>query len=262
MIIDMDFCKYERDFLWFTYFGITIEDAKDDNIALKACVNRAYLDMCRTIRTYIYKATELEKESDKNDPLKDSFIKARQAFLKDITVIIQNKMKDLVNNPNDFNSNHKNLCDAIILKANVCYGNKLFKKKEDSSIDGLTYGQAQKWLNMTFKYMLIMNIYQIRKIVEFLHIPIDKYILKELYYNYKKVDYNGFSIVESGKKSPEYYIVDNQSNKYKWSAIPTYMFYDDFRNGIEGCIGNKPPIVWEKDAWLKQAKADKTESDE
>ena len=44
--------KETFEFLWFSYFGITVETAKgmDSDELIKICAKRAYLDMCRTLR--------------------------------------------------------------------------------------------------------------------------------------------------------------------------------------------------------------------
>lgn len=43
----------------------------------------------------------------------------------------------------------------------------------------LTHGQAQKWINMTAKYLLVLNDARVGDLVRFLHVPIDNVIAKQ-----------------------------------------------------------------------------------
>ena len=40
-----------------------------------------------------------------------------------------------------------------------------------------TYGHAQKWLNMTLKYLYILHACDFKKLSDFFHAPVDNYIL-------------------------------------------------------------------------------------
>lgn len=62
----------------------------------------------------------------------------------------------------DFDKQHYTLCNLLIL-----------------AWSELTYGQAQKWINMTLKYWLLLGeprIPSIDKNANFFHIPIDSYV--------------------------------------------------------------------------------------
>ncbi len=63
----------------------------------------------------------------------------------------------------EFDQKHRELCDSLI-----------------STWDELTYGQSQKWINMTLKYWLLLGEERIKNIdknAKFFHIPIDRYVL-------------------------------------------------------------------------------------
>lgn len=124
-------------FLKFSYFG-ALTNLKE------AAANRAYRDMCRTIRfNGLCEETRLELKKEVNSEL--------------ITKI--ENIKD------NFEIWHKEACGLII------------EKYEKHRIE-LTYGQAQKWVNMTIKYLYMLNEHTFDNTFEFLHIPVDNYIFK------------------------------------------------------------------------------------
>lgn len=259
----MDFCKYKKDFLLFTYFNITSDEVNKKDITLKACVIRAYLDMCRSIRNYKFKAKNLQyiKKNDKQKAEKETFIAKIDDFIKDVVAIFKSKLNYIVKHPEGFNKYHEKICDSIIETAETFSYKKILFEENKGSI---TYGQAQKWVNMTFKYLLILDVYNIKAIYKNLHIPIDNNILKELYEGDPNREYNGFLIRIADRQNQEYYIKNIKNKKsYKWSTIQSYTDYNNFREGIEACIDeDKFPIEWEADVWLKQAKAKKTGNNE
>ena len=113
--------KDSFDFLKLVYFGEIIEKEP-----IKAVSLRAYLDFCRTLR--------FKKISDENR------LKLRKECIK----VLEEKINELNAedfNPKIFNNWHNATCEAII-KCN----SKIF-----------SYGQAQKWLNMTVKCLYISN---------------------------------------------------------------------------------------------------------
>ena len=125
------------------------------NDKYKAAANRAYLDMNRTLR--FDKKTDLDRDKLRNDVvslLKNEII----AFMKNKAFCRQE----------DFDSWHFNICGEI----------KSIYQKEDISF---TYGQAQKWINMTFKYLYILRNEEVLKILKYLHVPLDRYIINAAY---------------------------------------------------------------------------------
>ena len=71
-----------------------------------------------------------------------------------------------------FDGWHKLTCEKIQELANNDHPGLLKSGKS------FTFGQSQKWVNMTLKYLLVMNVEGIERIAGFLHVPIDSYILK------------------------------------------------------------------------------------
>lgn len=144
-------------FLKFSYFG-------DLTNLIEAAVNRAYRDMCRTLN------------------LKD-ISEAISKLKEEVKVIFENENKkhilNNIKNQDDFDTWHRGLCDKIIKKSKKIEKYKITKESNKKKIQ-LTYGQVQKWVNMIMKYLYILEVegYTFDSVFEYLHIPIDKYILK------------------------------------------------------------------------------------
>jgi hypothetical protein len=97
-----------------------------------------------------------------------------------------------------------------------------------------SYGQAQKWLNMTLKYMLIAQSGELdvgwekslnNKIVRSLHVPVDKYIL---------------DIAEK-----ELEVLPPEGAWSTWD----YEEYETYQKDLRSEIKEKSPIEWEFTAW-------------
>lgn len=197
-------------FLKFSYFG-------DLTNLIEAAVNRAYRDMCRTLN------------------LKD-ISEAISKLKEEVKVIFENENKkhilNNIKNQDDFDTWHRGLCDKIIKKSKKIEKYKITKESNKKKIQ-LTYGQVQKWVNMTIKYLFILEVYSFDNIFGYLHIPVDKYILE---------------VVEKelGIKRP----VDAWS---RWDNYDEYLKYqNDIREKI--CI---TPLRWEFKTWLEKAQEDK-----
>lgn len=112
-------------------------------------LNRAFRDFSRTLRVKNLDRTDYLKR--KNDTSK--------ILLKHLNDLINNKLK----NQEEFDDFHKKISQEV---------------KE--SWDILTYGQIQKWINMTLKYWLLIGEMHIKNIElnsRWFHIPIDNLVL-------------------------------------------------------------------------------------
>ena len=169
----------------------------------KAAANRAYRDMCRTIRF----------EKGVSQKLKND---CRTIVVKLIeTEINKCNSIDTVEKYDEF---HDSLCSRII----DCYDNQ--------TIAEITYGQAQKWVNMTMKYLCVLYEGQcdwLNKIYSFLHIPIDSIILEK-----KK------------KEFPNEFPVNN----IPWSQLSREE-YITIQNKLRAVIKDVTLMDWEFKAW-------------
>ncbi len=233
-----------KKFLVFSYFGITEDELEENNesvrksIAMK-CADKAYEDMCRTL-TFSEKMDGRTKEEKKN------IEKKRKDFRRDICkLIVDNMLGEHSENiiglfrcdKNDFCSNHEELCKKIRNAANEYppKGNqKLLKKRNENDSMAFHYGQAQKWLNMTIKYMRMFDCFsKLMNDNDFeneLHVPVDAYIIT--------------------KAKKEFDI--NITNK-PWSRWEIGD-YTKFQKDLRKKLSDESPIKWEEKAWIEIAK--------
>lgn len=140
--------RFENIFFW--YFGKSISSIKDDDVYsfCKTCSERAYRDFCRTIDF-----GEMDLNHRKQN--KENTINYLSEIISELNSI-----------EIEFDNWHKSLCDSIIDAYLLPNGDKI-----------IHYGQAQKWINMTFKYLRIIGVsYPTYEPV--MHIPIDNYIIE------------------------------------------------------------------------------------
>lgn len=116
------------EFLKYAYFNMTKGDSMND-ILIK-CVEKAYLDLCRTI-----------KFNTENKGTRKSAKRKICEMLVHEYDVLANAVKESDEKQNAFDCEHQRICEEII--------------NTYSEISELTYGQAQKWLNMMLKYVLM-----------------------------------------------------------------------------------------------------------
>ena len=225
------------EFFLYSYFGA----GKD---VLEKAINRAYRDMashtltgfsnddnkkkckkCAVVLLRMY----IKGEEDKNNILAD--VKMKNVEFKKL---IDCKSKD------DFDIWHFELSKNM----------RLLYSSGDASGE-LTYGQAQKWINMSLKYLYLFyvlekegvlnNVFskeeysaeirerldyqlddELKKIIgktyKYYHVPIDNYILKRIY---NLEDINSSKIKKDGTTYKLVYNKDDiKSEAYAWSRLP------------------------------------------
>jgi len=158
-----------------------------------ACIKRAYLDVCRTMHGIGKKQNEISYA------ILNNFIKE---ICKEVT-----SMKFI--SQNNFDEWHEEKCNGLI---------EQFKKTLNYKI---SYGQAQKWINMTFKYLFVLGERKINNIAmnyEFFHIPIDNIVLD-------KLSAMGISKL-----------------KTSWSRVDKYEDYLDYQNKVRSKFQGQIPM--------------------
>ncbi|MBP5677108.1 MAG: hypothetical protein J6W88_01270 [Bacteroidales bacterium] len=142
-------------FLKLAYFGNTENP-------FNAAGDRAYRDFCRTIdfpkSEYKLSRRELLKRAIKRQKCKD-----------DIYLWLEESLNNIAKY--DYDKWHEITCDGIIER---------FKSQAL-----LTYGQAQKWLNMTMKYLLVFDNKDVCQLIPPLHVPIDNGVIRKAKKMYK-----------------------------------------------------------------------------
>lgn len=173
--------------------------------AYKAAVFRAYLDFSRTIKFC--------------NAMNDQRLERKEYIVS----LFEKQIKELhsrsVSTQEDFDTWHGEVCENII--------------DNYKGVATLTYGQAQKWVNMTIKYLYLLSADPFEKEFSFLHIPIDRYVIDAA----KKL----------GVKKPG----------VAWSALNDdgYKNYQQaLRTAIQKKYPNTAPLRWEFGSWLEAAK--------
>jgi hypothetical protein len=121
-------------------------------------INRAYRDFNRTLHIQDKKVSRQDKVKDCTD-----YLLARLAEAKDGRVVCRSQ--------EDFDVWHEKTCDDLI---------------QSFGESDMFYGHAQKWVNMTLKYLFTMHGLGLEKIdtiadwYPFAHMPIDKVVLRAL----------------------------------------------------------------------------------
>lgn len=194
-IIETKIDKDILDFLKAIYFG-------DFTDPLKAASSRAYRDMNRTIRF---------------NGLPDV---TRLALREKVNVVFDVELSKLnsdgITSQDEFDAWHRRLSDTI----KFLYLNEGVK---------FTYGHAQKWINMTIKYLYMLEADSFDDVFEFLHIPLDNYV---------------FDIARDslGITRP----------KVAWSSWDNYdEQYLQYQKLIREKIMTGTPLRWEFRYWLK-----------
>lgn len=166
----------------------------DDTISL--AIKKAYRDLMRTIRGFA------------QNPKHDIIIKnANNTLHNSISQILE--LENL--SQEKFDKEHKKACDKLIAS---------FENQE------FTYGQAQKWINMTFKYLNLLDYKPVEKVYEYCHIPIDSYMLT----------------------ATNYYI------NTAWSKIKDYDLYMEYQIWFRNSFPNEIPLDKEFFIWLEEAR--------
>ena len=217
--------------------------------------NKAYLDMNRTMT--------FKEEIPKGNAQEEKRIKKQRAeWVAKSTDIIRQNLKTPPQA--DFNEWHKQTCTQII----DFYGeDKLVlrtNKARSSNSTKLTYGQAQKWVNMTLKYLWLLNRLDlisdnsirnfIQEYEKSFHVPLDSYILKYVAKqnkaNNKPFDSQNNCLNGDFQKYWELF-------KSEWSTtIDTEHMkeYYEYQSALAKAIKNSFPLEWELEHWHKALK--------
>ncbi|MDQ1245348.1 MAG: hypothetical protein QG565_1689 [Campylobacterota bacterium] len=174
------------------------------NKPLENCINRAYRDFNRTLHGFGSLSNNENITSDIKKYLFDEFKKVKTL---NITTQI------------DFDNWHKNKCMEI---------ETLYFENGYSSFH---IGQAQKWINMTFKYIFSYGNKYLdgyNEIYQFCHVPLDNILIDAL----KKFH------------PPKL--------KTSWSRIDNYETYIEYQNWFRNKFDNLPLDV-EFKLWLQES---------
>lgn len=199
------------------------------NEILSKCANKAYMDLCRTIR---FKTDDSNVKAEYKTKICDMLVQKYDVLCNTVSDCSTESEKQ-----NVFDKEHNRICEEII--------------KTYSEISEFTYGQAQKWLNMMLKYVLLIEKDSVLK--RYLHIPVDSYIMQAVGSDNQKLKYC-LKLECVPKKNGTIGKYSESSSKpwSKWS----YEEYIAFQNAVRMAISKSAyhsPIEWENGAWIEVA---------
>ena len=122
-------------------------------------------------------------------------------------------------------------------------------RRKHTEEDAFTHGNAQKWVNMTMKYLWERNLlstwsdYQIRE----LHLPIDSYILDALCFSSDNLTFPARADSKKTSSAEIKHYVRPSDHIKPWSKW-TDTDYKQFRESLNSEQGFN--LFWEQDAWL------------
>ena len=223
--VDMDDVIQLNNIVFF-FFGIQESDLENDEKVIETCVKKAYGDMCRTL-DFCYSISDMKNMSKGQEEL---FKKAKEEFVNGLKAKLEGEFLSARSSSiKDFDSWHENLCSKLI-----GFDNKNVLKRK------LTVGQAQKWINMTIKYLRVLGKWNVE--IENVHIPIDEFILSAAAIEKGTELYEGAGV--KGLGVPRF--VES------WSGIEIYTTYLDYQKKLrEAC--EESLLDWEAKAWISEA---------
>lgn len=194
-----------ENYLVRVYFDVS--PGSGDIQYLEACIRRAYLDFSRTLRGLEAVDPERKMHDRARDSMKQALEELRLKCTGDITM-------------GQFDEWHRATC---------CTLTSIYKENPDGQFN-FTVGQAQKWINMSLKYVFVMaeeRVSGFREAYQFCHAPLDNVLLKKL------ASYDGFPKLESS-----------------WSRLKDYGQYFDLQKWIRTRFEPEPPLDVEFKLWM------------
>lgn len=230
------------NFLLYSYFGVTLDD--DDSTVdqiIQAAIIRAYKDATNQgaynalFGKDIPRIGEIKKDSD------SARQKSEELIFKRINEFFR------LSKWTNYQSWHCTVCEELMKEyEKVGVGNNRFFK----------YGNAQKWVNMTVKYICIFDALQ--KIPEFhpqiennidkYHVPIDSYMINVIW---KETDID--LPMKDGKNGREKEYANPSEYVKPWSKWDECT-YKRVQKGIKESSNSSRILDWENEAWIKEAR--------
>ena len=204
---------------------------KETILSVKTAIIAGYLDVCRTPLKGI------------NSCIKGGSITARDGFINNhFSPAIKELKKDGI----DFDKWHEQLCKCIHDTYSE-YGYKEF-----------TVGKAQKWINMSLKYIWLYSAdsfveEHIKIHISKLHMPIDRVIAGDIA---KTIGFlPGYDDIKFDSLNDSF---DGYKDNYCWSKIADYGEYLECQRTLREKLKEISPIYWEFCKWNNHRKEVKT----
>lgn len=231
--------KELTDFLCYSYFKIMPEDWVKELQDKKGCEylkNYEYRDYClMMVIMKAYDDATMQKAYTALIGKEDTILKGKSDKARIMASELLFKELTTTESTLSFNDWHEKVCKSLVDEyKNVKLEKPLF-----------TYGNAQKWLNMTLKYLWLLGMLPEWIEESDLHIPIDSYILQAIK-DEKKIDNKNNISADGIKGSGQDYTYKDKA----WSNLD----YDEYAAFYEKYQGElESPLKWENEAWIKTA---------
>jgi hypothetical protein len=193
---------------------------------IKDCAYKAYLDLSRTLSGI-----------GKNMPEDD-----KRVYHNDIYELIENSIQELLDNEtvtiNSFDEWHKSTCEKMCQTSERL---SIYLNNEKK----FSYGQAQKWLNMTLKYMLVAEQWEKLDVMRsYLHVPVDSYIMENACLDLGVMIIDG----RSGELKP---YSDYSKPWSTWEYEEYIEFQERIRESLAETKDYECSMDWEFDSWIR-----------
>lgn len=197
------------------YFGAHVAADPTSPEALRTVSKRAYRDLSRTLHG-------IGTHPDKTTLLEDT-----HASLREFVTSLEK-----VTTQEEFDTLHNAWCEDRIhfFSEHPHLGRNNF---------AFTYGQAQKWINMTLKYLAVLDHPAVRRVYPYLHVPIDSIVYEEAEHPTAGLG------------------VPRPPGRVSWSRLDVDQ-YRDYQRRIRDSIADSDassltPLDWEAQAWITRS---------
>jgi hypothetical protein len=194
----------DRD--WLTFFrDLYLGFGPPDEI-IRRCIRRAYRDFNRTWA--------------KGPTLEDERTTARTAG-EDVLAAALDELRNLNVDQRAFDAWHSRIRRALMGATQPAVRGA-----------GLTLGQAQKWVNMSVKYVVGGRVMGLERFERVAHVPIDRILLEEL------------------RQRPQFAAVLTHLPDGAWSKLSNESAYEAFQVALRNLVAPSSPLSLEFSLWL------------
>lgn len=220
--------KQANEFFLYSFFGIVDSDTPE--IIIKKCVKRAYLDMNRTLT--------LNKSNSKNLEEK-AFMNLFTGYLSK-ALTMEGTISDKRAAAYQVFVNHSEELSKYLEKVSL---STCSCKRNDNCF---YYGQAQKWINMSLKYLWLLGMIPEEE-NDLLEAPIDSFIINAANFENKELLFPIDIDNPTDSDNKEYHSLCG--NTMPWSKLDETE-YNFIQEQVKKISSNQTVIEWECNAWI------------
>lgn len=200
----------------------------ETSLPIMDAIISAYLDVCRVPLKGINTIINAHNPNFTSIKVRDKFIE--EVFIPSID--------ELARCDKDYDKWHFQLCNSLI---------EFYKT---FGYYDMTYGKAQKWINMSLKYIMLYTEEYQQNLIKYqysFHVPIDRYVAPSIagLIGFLPSDGDGRNLTNLDKS------FDSEKENYSWSKISNYNDYLKCQTAIRSSL-TVPPLKWEYNEWQKE----------